>query len=243
MAKRYQSARATRKLAKKSRRNFFISLALIVFLFYAAFTWILPSLINGARLVKGLHPTPKPSVDNSPQNSSLAPPILSIPYEATNTAQIDIKGYATPHSKVSLYLDDAKIDTVDVSGDGSFGFSNLSLNLGINNIYGKSIDEQNQQSLPSKTFRITYANEKPALDINTPEDNKKIQGGDKKVTISGKTTPGDEVFINGSQVIVDKDGNFNSQQDINEGDNNFDIKAVDNATNTTDVQRKVTYSP
>ncbi len=243
MARKYQSRRQIRKLAKKSSRNFFVTLFLIALLFYAAFIWILPSLINGMSIVKNLtHPKQKVVTDSS-KNSSLAPPVLNIPFEATNTAQINIKGYGTPNSKVAIFLDDDKKDTVEVSSEGAFEFKNVPLVLGTNNIYGKSVDEENLESLPSKNLKIIYDNEKPKLDIGEPEDGKKIQGGDKKIKIAGKTEMGAQIYINDSQIIVDKDGNFSSEQSLNEGDNNFNIKAIDKASNSSEVQRRVIYNP
>lgn len=240
---RYRSRYRAKKLARQSRRNFFVTILIIILLLYATLTWILPFIINSTSFVKdSLHPSKKVVADDN-KNSSLAPPVLNIPYEATNTAQIDIKGYGSSNSKVAIFLDDEKKDTAEVSDDGTFEFKNISLVLGTNNIYGKSIDEKNQESLPSKTLKILYDNEKPKLDIKEPEDNKKIQGGDKKIKIAGITEVDAQVFINDSQSIIDKDGNFSIEVALNEGDNNFDIKAIDKASNSTEVSRKVTYQP
>lgn len=242
MAYTYRSRRSARKLTQQSRRNFIITLTLIALLAYFTINWLLPFLVNGIGSVKK-NLTPSQKVKADILNSSLAPPVLNIPFEATNSAQINIKGYATADSKVSVFLDDQKIDTVDVSSDGSFEITNIQLVLGTNNIYGKSIDDNSQESPPSKLIKIIYDNEKPSLKINEPEDNKRIQGGDKKVKFSGNTEVGSHVFINDSQIIVDKDGNFSSDQSLNEGDNEFAIKAVDTASNTAELSRKVSYQP
>ncbi len=243
MAYSYRSRRAAKKLARKSKQSFFITLFLIALLSYATIKWLLPSLVNGVGFVKNkVSSQPKP-VSNTIENSQLAPPILNIPFEATSTAQINIKGYGSPNSKVAIFLDDEKKDTVDVSGDGSFELKNVSLGLGINNIYGKSVDDKDKESLPSKTFQVIYDNEKPKLELSEPEDGKKIQGGDKKIKISGTSEIGVKIFINDSQIIIDKDGKFSSEQPLNDGDNNFNIKAIDEAANTTEISRKITYSP
>ncbi len=243
MANKYQSRYKARKLAKKSKRNFVITLFLIVLLLYAALFWILPFFINGISMVKNYAKPIKKQTGELSKNSSLAPPVLNIPFEAINTPEINIKGYSAPNSKVAIYLDDNKVDTIDVSSDGTFEFINVSLMIGTNNIYGKSIDENNLESLPSKTFKITFDNEKPNLTLKEPEDNKNIQGGDKKIKIAGNTESGAHVFINDNQIIVDGDGNFSTDQPLNDGDNNFNIKAVDEASNTTESSRKVTFQP
>ncbi len=243
MPQRYSSRRQNSKLIRRSRRNFVITIFLVGFLLYAALAWVLPFFINGIGFVKSsISPSKKPATE-SPRDSSLAPPVLSIPFEATNTAQINIKGYGTSNSKVALFMDDDKKDVVDVESDGTFEFKNVLLVLGTNNVYCKSVDEKNQESKSSKTIKIIYDNEKPILKINEPEDGKKIQGGDKKIKISGNTEAGAQVFINDSQAIVDNAGNFSVDQSLNEGDNNFNIKSVDKANNAAEVSRKVTYQP
>ncbi|TSC85392.1 MAG: Uncharacterized protein G01um10147_1168 [Microgenomates group bacterium Gr01-1014_7] len=235
--------RSARRMVRKTRHNFLATIIIILVLLFVTLNWILPALINGIGFVKNFINHPQTQKSSTLENPSLAPPVLNIPFEATNSAQISISGYASPNSKVKLYLDDSSKQTVDVSGDGSFIFSNIHLSLGTNNIYAKTVDEAEKESLSSKLFRIIYDSEKPVLLISEPEDSKKIQGGDKKVKVSGKTELGAKVFINDSQTVVDKDGNFSTDLPINEGDNTITIKAVDVATNTAEIQRKVTYNP
>lgn len=243
MSYKYRSRRSIRRLQRKSKRNFIFTLIIIAILGYSTLTWVLPNFIGGIGFVKNKINPPQKTIVQASNTSNLAPPVINIPYEATNSAQIDIKGFGTPNSKVKLYIDDETKQTIDVEGDGSFTFPNVSLNLGTNNIYTTSVDDRNKESLPSKTIKLIFDNQQPPLSINQPEDNKKIQGGDKKVTVSGKTDPGIYVFINGTQVIVDKEGNFSSDQSLNEGNNTISIKAVDIATNVTEIQRQVNYTP
>jgi len=199
-------------------------------------------MINSLGFVRNIVNPPQKTTSTLSENAGLAPPVLNIPYEATNTAQINIKGYGTPQSKVNLYLDNEVKKTVDVASDGTFTVEKVSLNLGTNNIFAKTLDEENRESLSSKLLKIIFDDEKPFLNIE-PEDNKKIQGGDKKVKVSGKTEPGVKIFVNENQVIVDKEGLFSTDQSLNDGDNMISIKAQDPASNTTEIERKVTYTP
>ena len=239
----YRSKRSAKRLASRSKRNFFITLILIAALFFVTLQWILPTFITGIGFIKGIVKPAQKHIDSTSENSSLAPPVLNIPYEATNTAQIDISGFSSPGSKVKLYMDDEDKETTDVSSDGSFTFKNITLSLGTNNIFGKSVDENQKESLPSKNIKVTYDNEKPDLQITEPEDGKTIKGGDKKIKISGKTEQGAQVTVNGSQVIVNKDGAFSTDLGLNDNENNFTIKAVDSAGNFTEVSRRVVYQP
>lgn len=243
MAYRYRSRRSNRRLARNSRQTFILTIIIIVILLYATLTWVLPYFIGSISVVKNIIKPPKITTPKSSLNSNLAPPILNIPFESTNSAQINIRGFGVPNSKVILYIDNESNQTTDVSSDGSFTFEGIDLNLGTNNIYGTTLDEQNKESLPSKTLKLFFDNERPPLNLNEPGDNKTIQGGDKKVKVSGKTDPGTHVFINNSQIIVDEEGNFNTDIAINEGDNTLSIKAVDGASNSTEIQRNIKYNP
>ncbi|MDD5415833.1 MAG: hypothetical protein PHE48_02370 [Candidatus Daviesbacteria bacterium] len=243
MSYRYRSRRSTRRLARKSRRNFIVTLVIIIFLIYATLNWVLPYFIGSVGVIKNIIKPPQALTPKSAQNASLAPPVLNIPFEATNSAQIDIQGFASPGSRVRLYIDGESLQTVDVSSEGSFTFANVTLYLGINNIYGTTLDEQEKESLPSKTIKLIYDSEKPSLIVSEPEDNKKIQGGDRKVKVSGKTEPGAKVFVNNTQAIVNGDGSFTIDQSLNDGDNTISIKAQDSALNQSEVQRIINYSP
>lgn len=241
MSSRYQYRRAKR-LQSKSKKNFIVTLIIVLSLLYVSIAWILPNFIGGLSFIKNLSGSDKKIINNTDQ-TTLAPPVLNIPFEATNSSRINISGYSSANSKVELFIDDQKIETTDVDQDGNFLIENVELSLGINNIYSKSVDEKGKESLASKTLRIIYDSEAPDLEIFEPEDNKNIQGGDKRVKIAGKTEVGAQIFINGGQVVVSGEGNFSSIQSLNDGENNFDIKSVDTAGNNTEVSRKVTYQP
>lgn len=242
MAYRYRSRRSARRLARKDKRNFILTLIIIIFLIYATITWFLPFFINILGYINSLtKPSGKPPVQVS-ENVSLAPPVLNIPYEATSSSQINISGYASPNILVRLYLDDQVKKEVLAQEDGSFLIENVTLSLGTNNIYGKTVDEKGRESLPSKTIKVYFDNEKPILEVTEPEDGKKVIG-DRKLRLAGKTETGIQIFINDSRIIVDKDGFFSSEQTLNEGENNFTIKAVDQASNSSEIVRRVIFTP
>lgn len=239
MAYRYRSRRSARRLARRSRRNFIITLLLVGILIYATIQWVLPSLINSIGFIQSIIKPPKKVV--SQENPSLAPPVLNIPYEATNTSQINIAGYVTTKLKVSIYVDDELKGSTESLEDGSFELKDISLSLGTNNIFGKTSDERGE-SLPSKLIKVIYDNEKPPLEISEPEDGKNIQG-ERKLKISGKTENNSIVFINNSQIILDKEGKFESIQTLNDGGNIFTIKAQDLAGNFLEISRRVVFQP
>jgi hypothetical protein len=231
--------RSLRNKEKKTKKALYRNIVLGVLILYATFAWILPNLVGGLSF---LHRSPKSSNSPVSENTTLAPPVLNIPYEATNTATIRISGYASPNSKVQIYLDDDPKTTAQTNSDGNFRSDDIALVLGTNNIYGKTVDDKNSSSLPSKTIQLTYSNDKPTLDISSPSDNTQVKGGDKKVNVSGTTEASDNVSVNGITVIVSSDGHFSYDAPLNDGDNTLTITSTNSVGNSTQVQRKVTYS-
>src|SRR3989344_3312422 len=112
--------RSTRRLAKKTKRNLLATIIIIAILIYTTLNWILPTFVGGIGFINGIIKPVRPAETPASDNTTKAPPVFNIPYEATNTAQIDILGYATYTSKIKLFVDDELRDTIDASEDGSF---------------------------------------------------------------------------------------------------------------------------
>lgn len=239
MKNRY-TARSVRRASSRNKKNFYFTLILIFVLIYATIFWVLPNLIGGIGLLNNsLHPSEK--VKQPSEDLSLAPPVLNIPFEATNSSLLTIQGYSTG-KKVKIFIDDEVEDIVDVSSDGTFQASNINLKLGGNNIYGKTLDENDKESLSSKTIKVEYDNDKPKLEVTEPNENKSIQG-ERRLKITGKTDPEAIILINGGRAIVNSDGNFSSEQNLNDGENIFKIKSMDEAGNSTEIERRINFTP
>lgn len=234
----------SRRIERKSKKNFFLTLIICGVLLYILFVWFIPTFIGGLSLFNRFK---EPSKITKPvsENTSLAPPVLNIPYEATNSANIYIRGYTMPYTSVEIYVNDELKSTIKSTTDGSFISEQVTLDLGKNSISGKTIDTNGSKSYGSKPIIVTYSNEKPILEINDPQDNLVITGGDKKVNVNGKTNSDQEIIItiNNSRAIVNSDGNFSQVVEINEGDNTITIVATDTAGNSNQIVRKVTYKP
>lgn len=231
-----------RRKERKAKKNIIWTVILIIFLLYALISWILPNLIGGLSLVNKLKqptPTVEPIVSEA---GTLAPPVLNIPYEATNTATIKIKGYASAETKVDIYVDDEIKSSTTTDQNGSFLAENIDLSLGTNTIYGKTSNDK-ASSLSSKPIKVIFTNEKPKLNLTSPSDGQLVKGGDKKVTVSGSTNPADEITANGTKLIVNSDGNFSQAIAINEGDNQITVISRDSAGNQNLISVKVTYQP
>lgn len=233
--------RSSRRLAKKTHQRFLTTLIIIIILFYVLFTWVLPSFIGGLGTVTGLfkHTAKMESVAENP---NLAPPVLNITYEATNSAKINITGFAASSAKVKIFLEDELVSTTTAEDNGTFLAKDISLSLGTNNIYGKTEDEKGKESFASKTIKLIYDNEKPNLEILQPTDNQTISG-ERKITVSGKTEPNITVTINGEQAIIDSEGKFTHQFQLSDGSNTITTITKDTAGNETTVARNVTFNP
>lgn len=234
--------RSARRLAKKGKRNLIVTILIIAIVLYATLSWILPTFVNAVGVITGIFKSPTQTYSSAADNPTLAPPVLVIPYEATNSSQINISGYATTDAKVKIYVDDELKQTVTVGENSQFEAKNITLGLGTNNIYGKTVDEEKRESLPSKTIRVIYDNEKPDLQVSEPEDGKQVQG-ERNIKVSGKTEPQATLYINDSRIILGEEGKFSSQQSLKDGENIFIIKAHDQAGNMTEITRRVTFSP
>lgn len=243
LMQKYQSSyvpRSVRSRERKAKRNIIITIIISIVLLYALITWGIPAIVGGASLVNKIKP--KPSSGSVSNNAALAPPFLDIPFESTNSGSLRISGYAATDSEVEIYVDEQLKTTVKTKEDGSFLSDPIALFLGKNNIYGKTI-ENGQSSLASKTIELEYNNEKPTLEVTEPPDNHQINGGDRKVRVSGNTEPQNIVNINGVVVIVNGEGNFSMEVSLQDGDNTVNIVATSSFGNSTSLERKVNYSP
>lgn len=229
--------RAARKAARKSKYNFLATIIIIFFLLFATINWILPNLISGLGFLRGTFTPPPKKITAS--SASLAPPVLNIPYEATSTATIAVAGYAISKTKVQIFVDGKAAGETESLEDGSFEVKNVSLNLGTNSIFGKTAEKETE-SLPSKTIKVFFDNEKPILDIYEPGDNTEVHG-DKKIKVSGKTEKQAKVFVNDQRLITNSDGTFSLDLPLNDGENILNFKAEDEALNFTEVQRRVIF--
>ncbi len=238
----YRSRRLNDKKYHKTKKKFYTYFFLVILILYLTFAWILPLFVNGLGFIRNSvtpdkSPLPNPITDNE----TLAPPVIGIPFEATNTAQIIVEGYANSHEIIELYVDDVLKKEVSVENDGKFRIDNLQLSIGNNTIYAKS-KKGTFTSLPSKSYTVIYDIDKPILKLHEPEDNKQVVS-DRTLKISGKTDSNTKIFVNDNQVAVDGNGNFTTTKQLVDGNNNFEIKGVDTAQNTTTITRTVHFTP
>lgn len=238
--------RSLRHSESKAKRRLIFTIGGILIASFVFFNWGLPFIIGQLSF---LNKRDKPiDVNTLKIDEAIAPPVLYIPYEATNSANLPISGYAAPLSKVEVYVDDEIKAQINTDSEGKFTTNPIALNLGTNNINAVTINDSNEhssskrkKSLPSKSIKLYFSNEKPKLEISEPGDGAEIKGGDKKVKVSGETDVNNSVTVNGATVIVDSEGKFQTVIALNDGDNTVTIIASNSFGNNNQIQRIIKY--
>ncbi len=77
----------------------------------------------------------------------------------------------------------------------------------------------------------------PRLDINSPVADESITGG--VIDVSGKATPGTDVFINDSAIVTDANGGFNDKLTLADGLNTIRITAQNKLGKSTTISRNI----
>lgn len=232
--------RSIRHSESRAKRRLIMTLAAILIATFVFFMWGLPFIIGQLSFLNKR----SKSIDASELkiDEAIAPPVLYIPFEATNSANLPISGYAAPLSKVDIYIDGEIKSQTATDTEGKFTSDQVSLNLGTNNIHAVTISDSDKKSLPSKNIKLYFSNEKPSLEISEPGDGIEIKGGDKKVKVIGKTDENNSVTVNGSTVIVDNEGNFQTVLAINDGDNTITVIASNSFGNSNQIEKRVKYT-
>ena len=231
--------RSIRHSESKAKKKLIFTVVGILVAIYVLFNWGLPFIIGQLSFLNKSK-TAIPA-ENLKIDEAIAPPVLYIPYEATNSASLALSGYAAPLSRVEVYIDDEVKSQTTTDSEGKFTTGQVALNLGTNNIHAVTINDSDKKSLPSKNIRLYYSSEKPKLEILEPGDGTTITGGDKKVKVTGQTDENNSITVNGSTVIVDGEGNFSAVMVLNDGDNTITVIASNSFGNSSQAQRIVKY--
>lgn len=185
----------------------------------------------------------KTKTETNTTNESTLPPLaprLSLPFEATNSAQITIMGVAEPKTKVELLNNEITVATTDVGDSGDFSFDGINLTNGDNKFSAVAISTDGVRSTVSTELNVSYDTTPPPLDLTTP--NEETLTVDKpEYEIAGKSEKGASVTVNDRIAAVDSDGNFKLTYQLDQGKNELTITAADLAGNLTTKKVTITY--
>lgn len=178
------------------------------------------------------------SAENT-ENTFLAGPHLEVIPVATNSAYLDIKGYSQPKQDILLTINDTLVGKLPAGDDGSFIFPAVKLNETANQISAVMIDKEGNKS-PAATATIVFDKTPPKLQVDEPVADLLLGSGITSVRVRGKTDNGSLVTVNGTQVILDQTGAFDTTTSISSGTNKIQIAASDIAGNQKVIERTVT---
>ncbi|MCX6726223.1 MAG: hypothetical protein NTY75_00190 [Candidatus Shapirobacteria bacterium] len=167
-------------------------------------------------------------------------PRLILPFEATNSAQINISGLSEKGILIELLKNDVSFNKAQANENGDFEFDNVDLDKGSNQFTAVAISQDGVSSEPSKSIDIVLDTEPPAITmINPSEDKLSVDYAD--FDVAGKTDVGASVMVNGRVAMIDDQGKFKIKLQLSAGKNNVDIVASDLAGNQTKKTIEIDY--
>ena len=120
----------------------------------------------------------------------------------------------------------------------------FNLELGQNTISATAKDISGNLSNPTKIYIIVYDNIEPKLEVESPKDGESFYGpSQKQLVIKGKVDEKVDLRINDKFVSLKDDGSFSFTVNLNEGLNQFEVKAIDPSGNFTSISFSVNFTP
>ncbi len=220
-----------------TRKTVFLGV-LTVFLFVAIVVFGLPLLVRFSVFLGNAR-----NQDEEESRVQVLPPMaprLILPYEATSSARISVKGLAEPGVMVELLKNDVAMEKLEVSEEGEFSFDGVDLLNGKNEFCAIAMTENGGSSDLSKVLVVVFDNEVPDLMMLNPSEEELTVDYDD-FDIVGKAESGASVLVNGRVAIVDDDGGFKIKMQLQAGENEFEVVVRDMAGNETRKKVKIIY--
>lgn len=231
-------SRLSRRQEKQTRKNLILSIIGILIVLFLLIKFGLPLLINFSLFLSG---KPTEESNKSKSNVFIAPPLLNSLPQATNSAQMAIKGNSSPNYTIQLYLNNELIDETRTKKDGTFSFEET-LSTGENTVKAKA-KADNKFSDFSQISTVIFSNTAPKLEISTPTDGQSFSKDQNFIDVKGTTDPDARVTVNGFWAIIHENNSFLYTLGLQNGENKISVIATDQAGNKTEKEIKVSYSP
>lgn len=234
---RYRTkSRLARNQSKLLVRQAVFLVGLTLFLLFVLIRFGIPVLIRLAAFFGD-----KGDSNDSPieQTQALLPPTLQPLPEATNSAQLELGGFAQENQRVTVFLNANPLDDVVGGSDGGFLLP-ISLRKGENRIWA-IVRTDDQESEQSPEVLVVYDDEPPQITLDSPQDD--IEVSEDSIEVKGLVSEEVYLTIQGRLVNQSSDGSFNTSFTLQEGENTIAVFAKDDAGNTATKEVKVTYSP
>lgn len=240
MRSRYISRLQNKQKKELYKRTYVLFLASVI-LILAVVVFGLPLMIKVSLVLDSIKGTSEPVVVND--QSVALPPRFVPTFEATNSAEISIDGYANEGSTIELFVNNDRVGKVVVSKEGVFNFPDVKLSEGDNVISAIATGTNGKKSTEAEPLKILYKKDPPSLSVDNPKNGDTFSGENKDIVIKGKTDDNTKVYINERMAIVSDDGSFELRYTLSDGDNIIKAQAIDLAGNKKEVELKVRYNP
>lgn len=237
MKRTYRVERLARREEKLIIKRIFTLSVLSIIIIAVLLTLGIPTLGKFADLLDKVFK--RGGISTQQQAPSLSPPRFDRLAKDTAEQRINISGFAASGNKVELYLNDNKVDEVEIV-DGKFEFKDIKLASGENKVKARTIDGSGKTSDFSTEEIVNLDTVEPTLAVTTPVDGQTFERNNK-VKVEGKTEKDAQVYANGFLANVDVSGNFDVTVPLVEGDNTIEVKALDEAGNSKIVGIKVNF--
>ena len=196
-------------------------------------------LLTGITSLFGNNSSGNTALDNIPP----APPQLVVPFSATNSATLVLKGRTEPGATVYVTRNSSSIGNKTADEKGEFVLEDIALIDGANQFAAVSVDPSGNKSSQSAPVAVFYSTTIPKLELSQPTDGQVVNGVNTSFEIKGLTDPGNRVTINDRFLILNSQGNFSSIVQLQPGDNNFVIVTTNSVGNFTKKEVKIVYQP
>ena len=236
-----KKTRLQRKREKESLREAVKYLLLIFGLLILMVRFGLPALIKMAGFIGSIRSSKEPIEQE--ESLPIAAPRLYPLVEATNSASIDVEGVSDSGNTIQLFLQGISIKETTAADEGKFKFKDIHLRNGENEIYTVARDAEGGESNESSSWIVILDQEAPKLEILKPETGQSFFDTDNPIMVKGRCEPGASLLVNGRLVFVDESEEFETSVRLDEGDNQIDVVARDEAGNETRQQIVVNYTP
>lgn len=224
-----------KKNIKRAYSYVILSILAIIFLIFLG----IPTLVKFAGFVGDIAKSDKPVEIND--ITPPAPPQFDEIPDHTNNDNLEITGQSENSAIIKIRANNQNSEVV-ANNEGRFTFT-FNLDKGENTIDAIATDLSGNESTQTQTFKITFDNEEPKLEIESPSDGSSFFGsGQRQLSIKGSVDEIVDLSINDRFVALKDDNTFSFATTLSEGENKFEIKAIDPAGNETSTSLTVSFS-
>jgi len=233
-------SRLNRVRRKRETRRAVVYIVLAILIILAMITWGVPTM---ARLA-GLLITQDTGITGI-EELSPTPPVLSDVPEATSSARVTVGGFAQPGVEVVLVMDGSEYDRVLTDDAGVFEFDEVEIAEGENKVQAYSVSMRGKESDSSKSYSIRVDRTAPELTLSSPEDGEVYRGQSQRIaSFQGLVDEdGVHVYVGERVAIVSTDNSFELSYQLQEGDQEVTVRAVDKAGNESTKSVKLRWEP